>query len=68
MVERQISTEEVLSAIMSGEVIKEYPDDSPYPSCLVCGNNGIHVVCALAPHSAWLITTYRPDPAEWEPS
>lgn len=36
-VERHISPNEVKYAILSGEVIEEYPEDKYGPSCLICG-------------------------------
>ena len=54
---------------MSGEVIEDYPDDYPYPSCLISGvgehNNYIHVVCGMSETELYLITAYYPNPAEW---
>jgi hypothetical protein len=32
MFEREISPEDVLEAVRNGEIIKEDPDDRPYPS------------------------------------
>lgn len=39
MQERDISTDDVGNCIMSGEIIEDYPNDYPYPSCLVFGYN-----------------------------
>ena len=30
-----IRVDEVLETLNAGEIIEEYPDDQPYPSCLV---------------------------------
>lgn len=50
LAQRNISMEDVQMAILNGELVEDYPDDSPFPSCLVMGyrtSNGIiHVVCA----------------------
>lgn len=62
---RGISQSEVLQAILSGCIIEEYPDDYPYPSCLVLGN-GLHVVCGIGQGLVWIITAYIPDPEKWE--
>jgi hypothetical protein len=55
-------------AIVNGEIIKEYPDDKPFPSCLIYGqtSNGVplHIVCTLAPVSD-IITFYFPDEKLW---
>ena len=32
-----IHIDELLEAIESGEIIEDYPDDKPYPSCLIFG-------------------------------
>jgi len=37
MFERRLSKEDVLSVLSHGEVIAQYPDDRPYPTCLVLG-------------------------------
>jgi len=56
---------------LSGEVIEKYPDDEPFPSCLVYGRtvNGkpLHVVCAVPKHIDILIiiTTYIPTEDGW---
>ena len=36
--QRGISLKEVMDCIMTGEIIEQYPDDYPYPSCLTLGN------------------------------
>ena len=65
---RKISTADIEYAIISDEIIEEYPDDYPYPSCLICGkttdNRPLHVVCAIAPVIK-IITIYIPDEYEW---
>ncbi len=47
--QRGIFREDVINAIKTGEIIEHYPDDYPYPSCLVLGMaaNGkyLHIVC-----------------------
>jgi hypothetical protein len=68
-----ISVNEVLQALDSGEIIEDYPDDAPYPSCLILGRTAagrsLHIVCAAVPKEDRLIiiTTYQPDPDRWEP-
>lgn len=53
-----------------GERIEEYPDDTPLPSYLMLGRFGcsLHVVAADEPllDETIVITTYEPDPKEWE--
>lgn len=72
MFQRRIDEQEVRRVLESGEVIREYPDDTPLPSRLVLGWTGqrpIHVVAADDPGSSEtvVITVYEPDPACWEP-
>ena len=33
----RILEQEVYEAVLAGEIIEDYPDDTPYPSCLVLG-------------------------------
>ena len=37
MFERKISEDDIAIVITSGEVIKGYPDDTPYPSMIIFG-------------------------------
>lgn len=68
MIKRFIERFEVEEAIISGEVIEEYPEDKYSPSCLIYGKtkNGrdLHVQLSLPPKVV-IITTYEPDPREW---
>ncbi len=63
--------DEVYFSVMHGEVIEDYPNDMPYPSCLVFGESfggdPIHTVWAYNERNKWavLITVYRPDPKRW---
>ncbi len=71
LLQRDISMSDVQTAILNGEIIEEYPDDYPYPSCLIIGcrsiNHFIHVVCAPDQENdiLWLITAYVPDKEKW---
>lgn len=50
MLERGISRRDVITAVMNGEVIKEYADDKPLPSMLILGWAGkdpLHVVAGI---------------------
>jgi len=70
MAERDIREEDVAHVVSRGKVIENYPDDKPYPSCLLLGwLNGrpIHVVSATTEHEIIIITVYEPDPARWQP-
>ena len=70
LLQREIGLLEVKEALMCGEVIEEYPEDYPYPSCLVLGitskDRRLHVVCGTDGKELWLITAYIPNPDEWE--
>ncbi len=63
--------DEIYFSIKHGEIIEDYPEDKPYPSCLIYGttsrNDPIHSVWAYNSNSNWavLITAYRPDPNLW---
>ena len=71
MVERGISRVVVVEAIERGEVIEDYPDDTPYPSCLVLGfveERPLHVVLGYdaSGRDACIITVYEPSPDKFE--
>ena len=66
-----IDVSDVRAVLDSGQVIEDYPDDSPYPSRLMLGwlrSRPIHVVAADVPASrdTIVITAYQPTEAEWE--
>ena len=70
MFQRSIPPDDVLECIRSGEVIANYPDDSPYPSTLLLGFAGsrpLHVLAAREPETGncYVVTVYRPDPELW---
>lgn len=67
----RLSIDEVFHSTERGEIIEQYPDDRPYPSCLVYGGtergDPVHSVWGYNPQNRWavLITVYRPDPTRW---
>jgi len=68
--ERGIKPEDVLNSVRNGEVIREYPDDKPYPSFLLLNfidEQPLHVVVALNKTMSlcFVITVYVPDPEMW---
>ena len=70
--EHSISRADVIACIQNGVIIKQYPDDTPFPSCLILGKSLseklLHVVCSIEPEiNCIIITTYYPDPDIWEP-
>ena len=70
LLQRGISMGDVERALISGEIIEQYPDDYPHPSCLIIGidnaGKNLHVVCGVSEIELWLITAYYPDIEEWE--
>jgi hypothetical protein len=71
MFERNVNTSDIRQVIESGEVIADYPDDSPSPSCLLLGwakNRPLHVVVAFDEENkrCYVITCYIPDQSQWE--
>ena len=72
MAQRNISVADVRNALTMGEIIEDYPNDTPYPSRLVLGWSGtrpIHVVAAdnVVDQETIVITAYEPDPRQWTP-
>ena len=70
LLQRNITQDDVLNTLLNGEIIEEYENDYPYPSCLVYGislnNKILHVVCGSNEEELWIITAYYPDNIEWE--
>jgi len=67
----EIRDQEVVEAILSGKIIEDYPEDKPYPSCLIYGRTSegrpLHAVCAYAADvvQVIIITAYEPSPDQW---
>lgn len=70
LLQRGIAQADVIQAIQTGEIIEDYPNDYPYPSCLLLGTDAIgaplHVCCGRGPGEIWMITAYHPNLDEWE--
>lgn len=68
--ERDISRHDVLNCIRTGEIIEDYPEDYPHPSCLVFGStvNGatLHVVVGYDFEFIYIITAYYPNILKFE--
>ncbi|WP_455649069.1 DUF4258 domain-containing protein [Enterocloster citroniae] len=68
--ERDISIADALNCVNSGEIIEDYPDDFPYPSCLIFGytinNQIIHVVVGTDKEYAYMITAYFPNTIKFD--
>ncbi len=66
-----LTFDEIFFSVLHGEIIEQYSDDKPYPSCLIngqtFGGDAVHSVWAFNVNSQWavLITVYRPDPDRW---
>ncbi len=69
--ERGIILRDVRKVILDGEIIEQYPDDFPYPSCLLLGlsiaGRNLHACVATNGTEIFVITAYYPDLSEWEP-
>ena len=72
MSQRNIRPADIRQALENSEVIEDYPDDKPYPSCLVLGwhgNRPLHIV--IAQNIEWretiVVTVYEPDSFKWMP-
>lgn len=65
MQERDINIDDVRNCIISGEIIENYPDDFPYPSCLVFGytkNEKVLLVVVGSNNTIlFIITAYYPN-------
>lgn len=70
MQERDISRADVKNCLENGEIIEDYPDDFPHPSCLVFGytvnNKVIHVVAGNDGEYIYIITAYFPNTTKFE--
>ena len=68
--ERKIRISDIICCIETGEVIEQYNDDKPFPSCLILGEDTegklFHTVVSSDTESLFLITAYYPDAGRWE--
>ena len=73
MLQRDIEFADVDNALRTAQVIEEYVDDKPFPSCLVLGVDSrgmpLHLVVAVdvEEESSYIVTVYRPAPEKWQP-
>ena len=69
--QRGIISQDIRAAVMNGEVIEDYPDDFPFPSCLILGctddDKAIHVCMSNEGSGAKIITAYVPSAEKWQP-
>ena len=70
MQERDISRADVKKCVLEGEIIEDYPDDFPHPSCLIFGftinDKIIHVVAGSDVKYIYIITAYFPNTIKFE--
>ena len=69
MRERKILSDAIINTVLYGEIIKQYEDDKPYPSCLVFNNDfskPLHIVVSTDNDNIYVITAYAPSQVEWE--
>lgn len=70
MMKRGIDRADVLNCLENGEIIEDYPDSFPNPSCLVFGhsvsNRILHTVVGLKSDMLMIITAYYPDNIKFE--
>lgn len=66
--ERGIALADVCEAINTGTIIEDYPNDFPFPSCLILGKShkmNLHICASINDGMIYIITAYVPDPAKW---
>lgn len=69
MVEEDITLDEVLEVIATGEILENYPKHRRGACCLLNGftrgGRPIHIVCTTAQPVLIIITVYEPKPPKW---
>ena len=67
--ERGITLVDVTNCVANDEVIEQYENNMPLPSCLVLGmtirDKFIHIVVSHDDEFIYLITAYYPDEQQW---
>ena len=68
--QRGLKVKNIRFVVNNGEIIEQYPDDYPFPSCLILGKTidgkYIHVVMSDEGKMSKVITAYYPDPNKWD--
>ncbi len=68
--QRGIKQKDIKSCIMTGEIIEQYPNDFPFPSCLIFGyttnDKILHVVASDEGSISRIITAYFPNNEKFE--
>ncbi|MBI4824225.1 MAG: DUF4258 domain-containing protein [Nitrospirae bacterium] len=69
MAEEDITLDEVLEAIASGDILENYPEHRRGACCLLNGltkkGRHLHIVCTTAMPVLIIITLYEPKPPKW---
>ena len=70
MFQRRVSIADVHHVLAAGQIIEDYPLDTPYPSSLILGwsdGRPLHLVAAknIQDSETIIITVYEPDPFLW---
>ncbi|MBR4473533.1 MAG: DUF4258 domain-containing protein [Oscillospiraceae bacterium] len=67
--QRGIRARDIRGAVENGFIIEQYPEDYPYPSCLILGKDmrgqSIHVCMSDEGSAGRIITAYYPDSTKW---
>ena len=71
MLQRGIRALDVEAVVAHGDILENYPDDTPFPSRLLLsapGTRPMHVVAADEPGTdiTYIVTAYYPDPTQWD--
>lgn len=69
MVEEEITFDELLEAIVGGQILENYPEHRRGACCLVNGatdeGRPLHIVCTTAMSMLIIITAYEPKMHRW---
>ncbi|MBF0466371.1 MAG: DUF4258 domain-containing protein [Nitrospirae bacterium] len=70
MADEDITIDEVLEAIASGEILENYPEHRRGACCLISGlttkeQRPLHIVCTTTSPVVIIITVYEPRPPKW---
>lgn len=69
LIARRLKRKELEEAVLSGEIIEDYPEHHYGSACLLLGKTtdgkSLHVLCSLQ-EVVDIITVYEPDLEEWE--
>ena len=69
MDDEEITLDEVLEAIESGQILEDYPEHKRGSCCLLYGltsqQRPLHITCTTAHPLLVIITVYEPLPPKW---